>query len=153
MRLIFYISLRKDLEALKKFREIEEAFSGNPYYFFRVFKNLKNKSEKEMVRFFQENKEEIKRKLLERKERIESLWEPIDSKFFREVERITGFPWKFEYYKAHISSVLPGCYEKYRNKISVFCFLEECYLCNSRRIDPFALLGYFKGNRNFRKKE
>ena len=122
MRLIFYISLRKDLEALKKFKEIEKAFSGNPYYFFRVFKNLKNKSPEEMLKFFEENREEIKRRLLKRKERIESLWKPIDSKFFREVERITGFPWKFEYYKAHISSVLPGCYEKYRNKISVFAF-------------------------------
>jgi len=92
MRLTFYISLRKDLEALKKFREIEKAFSGNPYYFFRVFKNLKNKSEEEMLKFFEENREEIKRRLLKRKERIESLWKPIDSKFFKEVERITGFP-------------------------------------------------------------
>lgn len=85
-------------------------------------RNLRNKSLAEIVRFFEENREEIKRQLLKRKERIENLWKPIDSKFFREVERITGYPWKFDYYRAHLSAVLPGCYEKYKNKISVFAF-------------------------------
>ena len=122
MKLEFSIDMERCLKEIKDFDRIRKVYCNNPYYFFQHFKNLRNKSSKEIMAFFRNNKEEIEKELIKRKEVIENNWEEINDIFFSEVERITENSWKYKRYKCHVCSVYAGRYKMYKNEITVFAF-------------------------------
>jgi len=125
MRVDFSIDVDKCLKEIKDFNRIKKIYCNNPYYFFNHYRNLKNKSAKEVIIFFKNNKKEIEEKLIKRKKLIEENWNKINDIFFSEIKRITENRWKYKNYKCHVCSVYAGNYTIYKNNISIFAFFNK----------------------------
>ena len=125
MRVEFSVDIKRCLREIRDFDRIRRIYQGNPRYFFNHFPDLEGKSTEEIIEFFEDNREEIERKLLKRKNAIEKAWREINDLFFSEIERITGQKWRFRRYECHLCSVWAGAYDIYKNNISVFGFFSK----------------------------
>jgi len=125
MKLNFSIDIERCLKEIEDFDEIKKTYCNNPYYFFNHYRNLKNKSSKEIIDFFKNNREEIEKELIRRKNLIEKNWNKINNIFFSEIERITESKWKYKSYRCHVCCVWAGRYDNYKNEITVFAFFNK----------------------------
>lgn len=122
MKVNFSVDIGRCLKEIEDFDEIRKIYCNNPYYFFNHYRNLKNKSTKEIIDFFRNSRKEIEKELIRRKKLIEKNWNEINDLFFSEIERITESKWKYKSYKCHVCCVWAGRYNNYKNEITVFAF-------------------------------
>lgn len=121
-KLIFYADFRKDLELYKKW-QIRKFFGEKLFdYFLKLYyPKLVGKTDKEIIGYFKNNNKRIIQQTEKAGEKLRVIWEEINNEFFKEVERVTGFKWKYKIYKCHLSStfICGGCYD-FPNVVSVF---------------------------------
>jgi len=129
MKIKFSVDFDLIIKELKDFEKVKKILKY-PYYFYKTFPQLENKSEKEIVKYFKENKIEIIKKLKERKIYIESVWKPVNNSFFKKITKLTDFDWKFKNYDCFLSCAWAGRYflSEYflsQNNVEIFAFLED----------------------------
>src|SRR3989338_4118852 len=123
-KLIFYVDFNRDLMIYKKWK-IRKFFGENFFnYLLKLYyPRLVGKADKEIINYFKNNKEKIIQQTEKSGEKLKQEWARVSNDFFQEVERVTGFKWRHEIYKCHLSStfICGGCYDAQKgNIISVF---------------------------------
>lgn len=115
MSLNFFIDFERDLnyigEELNQIigfigeEEVKKLFRR--YYPSCDYPPLQSKS------FFVQNKENLLQKLEEKKHNMEKTWKKEEKWYFKKIEEMTGYPWKYKHYDCHLSStyVCGGGYE------------------------------------------
>lgn len=130
MKLEFYFSIEKDIQLIEKwFDRVREVFGEERFneLIKRYYPECPNKTE-EIVKYFKENQNKIIEKLKSNSEDFIKRWKKVEKEFFKQIYEITGFPWKYEKYRCHLSTsfVFGGCYDaKKGNEISIFPLAEQ----------------------------
>jgi hypothetical protein len=137
MRVNFLVDFDLIIEELKDFEQVKKVLKY-PYYFYKTFPQLENNSTEEILNYFEKNREEIIKKLEERKLYIEKIWIPTNSKFFRETAKLTNFDWKFKIYECLLSCAWSGRYF-FENKVEIFAFLRDEDIVNILAEELFHL--------------
>jgi len=123
-KLFFYVDFDKDLEIFKKWK-LRNFFGEKLFnYFLKLYyPKLIRRTDKEIINYFIKNKEKIINQTKNSGEKLKSEWRKTNNNFFTEVEKVTGFKWRHQIYKCHLSStfICGGCYDAQRgNVVSVF---------------------------------
>lgn len=138
MRVSFLINSKMIFNELKEFEDIKRILK-HPYYFYKTFPTLENKSTEDIINYFKLNKESILKKLKKNKEKIERVWKPFEKKFFEDIINLTNFEWKFKTYKCFLSCAWAGRYFFPKNEIEVFGFLKDVDTLNTIAEELFHL--------------
>lgn len=122
--LIFYVDFDKDIEIYKKWK-IRKFFGEKSFNYLLTlyYPELVEKTDKEIIDFLINNQIRIINQTKKSGEKLKKQWEKTNNVFFKEVEKVTGFKWKYPVYKCHLSStfICGGCYDARKgNIVSVF---------------------------------
>jgi len=123
-KLVFYIDFNRDIEIYKK-HKIRKFFGEKVFNKFlkQYYPELVGKNDKEILDYFKKNKRKIIEEAEKAGKKLEQNWKKVGKDFFKEIERVTGFKWRYKTYKCHLSStfICGGCYDiKKGNVVSVF---------------------------------
>ncbi len=125
MRLKFYYDFDEDLRLVNDvFSELRRVFGKKSFEetLHHYYPDCPVENE-EITRWLKKNKEEIMEKTRKEGKKVEKDWKKVEKQFFRQVEEITGFKWRFRVYRCHLSSsfFIGGCYDADEgDKISIF---------------------------------
>lgn len=102
----FFIDFRKDLDCINNsYPQMRRVFSRDfnrllkRYYPFCV-----NKSDEDILEYFKENKRKITKQTNIHSDVLKAKWTKINNEFFDQIEKITGFQWKYKIYRCYLSS-------------------------------------------------
>jgi len=138
MKVDFLTDSEMIIEELKDFEQVKKVLKY-PYYFYKTFPQLENKSTEEIVNYFKINKKAILKKLDKKKKEIEALWRPVEKRFFEDITILTDFKWKFQNYKCFLSCAWAGRYFFPKNEIEIFGFLRKVDTLNTIAEELFHL--------------
>ncbi|OYT43518.1 MAG: hypothetical protein B6U88_00840 [Candidatus Aenigmarchaeota archaeon ex4484_56] len=138
MRVNFLLDFNLIIEELKDFEQVKKVLKY-PYYFYKTFPQLENKSSEEIVNHFKINKKVILEKLRKMRKEIRELWKSVEKRFFSDIVNLTNFEWKFQNYKCFLSCAWAGRYFYPKNEIEIFGFLKQIDTLNTLGEELFHL--------------
>ena len=138
MRVNFLLDFNLIIKEMEDFEQVKKTLSY-PYYFYKTFPQLKNKSSEEIANHFKINKKSILEKLRKRRKEIRELWKSVEKRFFEDIMNLTNFEWKFQNYKCFLSCAWAGRYFYPKNEIEIFGFLKNADTLNTLAEELFHL--------------
>jgi hypothetical protein len=125
MKLEFYTSTKRDILLIKRwFNRVKEVFGEEKFIeLIRKYYPDCPIDMQEMIKYFKKNNNKFLKQMEKASCSLKEKWRGIEKEFFEEVEKITGFKWKYQTYKCHLTTsfVFGGCYDAEKgNEISIF---------------------------------